>query len=505
MNSQSVRKGALQTRLCLQSVSLFRQAIGQVKDHFLRVVFIDYALHHQPGQPVGTDPAPEVVTRRNRGIGAGIVVKTCQVLDSRRLDRGIKETAHAQDAIKKPPGRPQAQRWIVSGQRREFTTIGCLVKIEEYQRQTLLAPEAVQQGLEVARKLAGDRDIRAHIAAKARENLRIMVACAANMQLHDQTVLHAHARHFNQHVAGETPGLIRTGLASQGTLENRLGLALVQLRGIGGERGVISSRRAHLFEKAPSLLKRGNIRAVPGDVDAGCLAQLLNLPGKAGLDIDHSVRAESWNHAPGPAGSAYTPVLLQQSGRGIGCCQYFDVEALKQAARLEFGLTQPGIDGVIDGLRVFRSDFLFNPKDITQFITKPEAGWRPAKQGPVIAECLPDFAVVPLHRPAIQAWNAQSLQGNPLRIEHTKHVVIGDNQQINGCAPFIVLICQQTRIDMSMRADQGQGFDLSIQLAGKLPLRGIRRKITIFSLLWHRHARLLSFLLLMKVKDTLYL
>ena len=42
------------------------------------------------------------------------------------------------------------------------------------------------------------------------------------MQLHHQAVLHAHARHFHQHVPGERVRVVRTRFARERALEQRV-------------------------------------------------------------------------------------------------------------------------------------------------------------------------------------------------------------------------------------------------------------------------------------------
>jgi hypothetical protein len=43
------------------------------------------------------------------------------------------------------------------------------------------------------------------------------------MELHDEAIVHAHARHLAQHVGHEARGIIRQGLAAQRALEDRIG------------------------------------------------------------------------------------------------------------------------------------------------------------------------------------------------------------------------------------------------------------------------------------------
>ena len=58
--------------------------------------------------------------------------------------------------------------------------------------------------------------------------------------------------------------------------------------------------------------------------------------------------------------------------------------------------------------------------------------------------------------------------------------MIGDDEEIGRRAERRVLVGQQPRIDMAVRADDGQPRHARVQLPRHVPLRRVRVKETIF-------------------------
>ena len=54
------------------------------------------------------------------------------------------------------------------------------------------------------------------------------------MQLHHQSVVGAHPRHLDQHVAGEAYRVVAACLIPQRALKQHLGVAVAEMFGIGG-------------------------------------------------------------------------------------------------------------------------------------------------------------------------------------------------------------------------------------------------------------------------------
>ena len=56
--------------------------------------------------------------------------------------------------------------------------------------------------------LSGSRDIEAFVAAKVRQSARGMVAVGTGVDLHDESIIKAHARHFRQHLTAKCVRLL---------------------------------------------------------------------------------------------------------------------------------------------------------------------------------------------------------------------------------------------------------------------------------------------------------
>src|SRR6266496_4263553 len=296
----------------------------------------------------------------------------------------------------------------MAGQRRKFTAIRCLIEIKQNECQITLTTEEIEQRFQTTREFAGSRDICSHITSKVGKEFRIMVTIAANMQLHYQPIFNAHTRHFDQHMTGKTAGILLTGLTFQCALEYDVRLALAEPFCIRRLCRVVSGSRPYMFEEMPPLFECRNIRTIICHIHARDLAQILNLRGVASLNVDDSIRAKRWNYSPRPARGTDTLMVFQCSGSGIGRCQHFNMEALEQVARLEFGTLQSLVECIVDALRIGRVDLLFDTKDSVQFIAQPETCWRTTEEIPVIADGLPDFAVVFLYMSPIPTGNSQS-------------------------------------------------------------------------------------------------
>src|SRR5689334_2674978 len=134
------------------------------------------------------------MTRRNGGISASVIIKTSSIVDTSSLHNTVKVPPHTLNAIKKPPGRSQAQSWIMSSQGCQLPTIRRLIKIEEHQGQIGPSPIKIQQRLQVACEFCSDRNISPFITTKTLEDVWIVIPQTTNVQLHDQSVLRTHTR-----------------------------------------------------------------------------------------------------------------------------------------------------------------------------------------------------------------------------------------------------------------------------------------------------------------------
>ena len=180
---------------------------GQGADHLAGVAHVHHVTSDQSGEIVRVDPAGEVVTRGNGAECPCIIVEPRRVVNPCRLRRPLAVTLHPLDGVVEPPGRPQADGWIVPRERRQLAGIGGLVEGEEDEAEVKIVAVGVEQRPQVARVLGGDGDVAPLVLAEAVEDGAVVVAQRSRMDLHDHAILGRHARHLHQHVRLEA-GLI---------------------------------------------------------------------------------------------------------------------------------------------------------------------------------------------------------------------------------------------------------------------------------------------------------
>src|SRR5206468_12271698 len=124
--------------------------------------------------------------------------------------RLLAEAQHALGAIVEPPRRAELEYWIMARQRGELARVDGFVEREQNHREPALVAEAVEQRLEGADIVGTGRDVGALVAAEEPQDLRIVVAERAWMDLHHEAVLQADPRHLGQHLAAKCFGFGRT-------------------------------------------------------------------------------------------------------------------------------------------------------------------------------------------------------------------------------------------------------------------------------------------------------
>src|SRR5690349_1330056 len=105
-------------------------------------------LGHEAGEEGAVDPAGDVVPRRDRKEGAGIVVEADGIEKAGSLGGHLAEAPHPFRAVVEPPGRAELQARIMAGQRRELAGVDALVQREQDDREARLVAEAIEQRLQ---------------------------------------------------------------------------------------------------------------------------------------------------------------------------------------------------------------------------------------------------------------------------------------------------------------------------------------------------------------------
>ena len=217
---------------------------------------------------------------------------------------------------------------------------------------------------------------------------------------------------------------------------------------------MIGGRRAHPLEERAPVFERRDVAAVRIDRTSRQLAQPRDLLAPRRVqDVDRQIRPERRPDRRAPARIANLLMPRQRIGRRVRRAQHFDVEPLEQRARPERRLRQLPFEMIVDGLRGRAVQRLGHAEHVFELVLQPGAARRAAEQMEVIGEELPDRARVLLDRRPVERRHAEPFQRDALRVEHARHVMIGNHQQ-RGRIGKRRVFRQHPRIDVSVRADQ---------------------------------------------------
>src|SRR5690606_4497184 len=122
----------------------FRQIVSAGARHLSRICFADDVLCRQSRQPVARRTPPEIVSRRNAGKSAGVVVESGGVVQSCGFDDLVEVAAHPVQTVEEPPRRTQLECGVVPRKRRKFSPVSGLVKCEQNQRKLWVVPKGIQ-------------------------------------------------------------------------------------------------------------------------------------------------------------------------------------------------------------------------------------------------------------------------------------------------------------------------------------------------------------------------
>src|SRR6266566_7980265 len=181
-----------------QPIRLLHQLIRQRPRHPPRVALVDDVARHQAAEIVGIDAPRQIVPRRDRAERARVVVEAGCLVDRRRFGRPLAEAPHAFHRIVEPPRGAEAHRGVVPRKRRELAAVRRFVQREQDEREPRIVAVTLEQRAQIARELRRHRNVAAHVGTEALEDLAVVVAQRAGMDLHDQTVGQRQTRHFHQ-------------------------------------------------------------------------------------------------------------------------------------------------------------------------------------------------------------------------------------------------------------------------------------------------------------------
>ena len=149
------------------------------------------------------------MANRDRAEGASVVVEAGQVGDAGDLHDRIEVTGDAVRAVQEPPRRTEPDGGVIAGQRRELPRVDGLVEGEQDQPEARVVPETLQKWSQVPCELGGDGDVGAEVWPEPLKQRTVVVAQRPDVELHDEAILHAHARQLHEQVTGEAPRVVR--------------------------------------------------------------------------------------------------------------------------------------------------------------------------------------------------------------------------------------------------------------------------------------------------------
>ena len=284
------------------------------------------------------------------------------------------------------------------------------------------------------------------------------------MELHDETVVEAHARHLGQNLCPEQLRVPSTDLRPQDPTEQLLGGGFVEIGCPGSGVTMIARGCAPRLE----VLAAGPVGLEvtgPGHRRAGHRNECLQVRSEVlAAGVDHGVGAVGRYHAAAPARVPYG-IVMPESSRAASVVAMTSIRKRSNSARgLKFRAGKQVIDLVINAVRAFAPEPLANAERVVQRLLEPQAGGGSPEQMKVLGKEPPDLARISFHRLAVPAPDAQPLQRNTLRVEHPKHVVIGCDEQCRritevpvGSEPFRIGVAMR-RYDRQVRSRRRKAF-----------------------------------------------
>ena len=205
--------------------------------------------------------------------------------------------------------------------------------------------------------------------------------------------------------------------------------SLWQALRVWGGGAVIGCNRPHLLKEGAPLHYGVHERAVIHDVYPGYLREPLDvLPPAGGGKIRQGVWSEGGAHPVSPALVPQRRVMLEAVGSGIRGAEYLDLKALEERPRRVLGARESLLQVVVQPLRALPGRLLSYAEHADQLVGEPQTRGGAAEEVEVLAETLPDLAVVGLHRRAVEGRDAEVLHRNSLAVEHPEDVVVGDDE-----------------------------------------------------------------------------
>ena len=372
-------------------------------------------------------------------------------------------------------------------QGRQLAAILSFVDGEQDQRQPPVVADRVEQRLQGVHVVGWLRNVGALVGAEAREDGGVVVAHGAGMDLHHEAVGDAHAGEFGEHLGAEQFGIGRRRAGADHTLEQRGGLADLEVRGACGRVAVIGRGGAERAEDVTARPMRREI-AAPGHGFAGERDEPFDVVAEPlALGVDREVGPVGRQDATRPALVPQRPVVPQVVERAVGGADRLDVEAFVEGAGAQVGPRERLRDRVVEPVGVGGAEPLLDAEDLRQRMLEPVPRRRAPEQPEVLREQAPDGAPVGLDRAAVAARHPERLKRHALRVQHAEDVVVGLDEQLGRVGEGQVLGIPP-RVRVAVRRQDRQVLDAGVKeprdrarpgLVGEQPVRVERHGIVL--------------------------
>ena len=271
-----------------------------------------------------------------RSQGARVVDEAGEVVEPGRLGDPVEEPVDARRAVVKPPRAAERDGGIVTGERRQLTAVRALVEREQNDGEAGVVSVRLEQWAQPPRPVGRNRDVRADVAPEPLGKRAVVIAQAADMELHHEPVVAAHPCELVEHVRLEAARVAVGDRARERRREQRGRLMLGKTRRVGARCRVIGRGRAERLERSAPLGEHVDERRVVAHLAACGGLELGERSAPAGrIERDDRVGAKGRPDAKRRFESGECAVLLERRARGVGRRQALDAKPVEQRPRSE--------------------------------------------------------------------------------------------------------------------------------------------------------------------------
>ena len=295
------------------------------------------------------------------------------------------------------------------------------------------------------------------------------------MNLHDQPIIQAHARHLSQHLRAERFFHVCICVACEHELKKIRAFAGGKISGLRRGMTVVRRRAAKFAKACPRRAECFQIAGPGRRIVSGLLAEVCNIFRESReLRIHDGIGPERRQNPPLPIRIANRLMIGQRIQRRIGRREHFQVESFVQRTRQKLRRAQFFRDGVEVQIRGCFREPLLHSKQFLKGEVQPQARWRSAKQVVMAGENAPDFPCVFQFR----LPDLEIVKRAALAEEHAIDVMIGLYKKFGGIGERFVLR-EPRSLRVPVRTHDGQTAHAVVKFPGNFSCAGCGRKQSV--------------------------